>query len=620
MPSYLQTESISKRIGDLILFENININIDKDRKIALIARNGAGKSSLLDILAGREEPDSGKISRMNGLKTGYLEQNPVLNEANTILNEVLHSSDEMNTVLSQYHKFVEDNDTKNLEHILSEMDRLKAWDYDSKVKQVLTRLKLDDFSKKIQNLSGGQKKRVALASVILGEPELLILDEPTNHLDLDMIEWLEDYLFESRITLLMVTHDRYFLDRVCDEIWELDEQVLYKYDGNYSKYLEKKDQRISNILSETDKARNLMRTELDWMRRMPKARSTKAKYRVNEFYNLQEKASVTIKEEKINLNVQSARLGKKVLEVKNLKKSFGDLKILNDFSYIFSRFEKIGIIGRNGTGKSTFLNMLTGKLSPDSGEVDAGQTVNFGYYTQEGIKINENEKVVEVAQSIAEIVTLSDGNKMSVTSFLNYFLFPHKTQYSYVSKLSGGEKRRLYLMTVLMRNPNFLILDEPTNDLDILTLNVLEDYLKDFSGCVIVVSHDRYFLDKIVDHIFVFEGNGVVKDFPGNYTQYRDHYEKLEAARPASTAKEKTVRQKPLTEKKKLTYKEKIEYETLQREVEELSRKKIVLEEEMNSGRFGADDLVKKSEEYGIISSNLDEKEMRWLELDEMNG
>ena len=522
MISYLQVENISRRIGDNLLFENISLNVNKDDKVALIAVNGAGKSSLLDILAGKERPDAGSLSIKRDLRIAYLQQSPQLNESNKIIDELFSTGSELVKVIREYEQCVLSGNNEMLHVMIQRMDDHKAWDYDVAVKQILFKLKLTDLNTVIATLSGGQKKRVALAKVLVEDADLLILDEPTNHLDLDMIEWLEEYLMKSNKTLLMVTHDRYFLDRVCNVILELADNELYRYEGNYEYFLEKKQSREFAAKMNTEKAQNLMKTELEWMRRMPKARRHKAKSRVESFYDIKERAANRQEEKSININVNISRMGKKILEIKNVSKSYGDKVLLKDFTYLFNRFEKAGLIGRNGTGKTTLLNIITGLTEPDKGTVDKGETVVFGYYRQDGIKFDDNMTVIDAVKDIAEQVTISDGSVLSITQFMNYFLFPPEKQYTLIRKLSGGEKRRLYLLTILMKNPNFLILDEPTNDLDILTLNVLEEYLAGFRGCVIVVSHDRYFMDKVVDHIFEYKGDGIIKDFPGNYTQLRE--------------------------------------------------------------------------------------------------
>jgi ABC transport system ATP-binding/permease protein len=618
MINYLQVENLRKSFGDLVLFEDISFTIDKDQKVALVAKNGTGKTTLFNIISGKDTQDIGKVTFRNDLSIGFLEQNPLMNPNNTILNEVLHSSSKIKEAIIQYETAILNHDKNMLSKATEQMDQLGAWDYEVKVKSILSKLKLDKIDQKISTLSGGEKKRVALASVLIEEPDLLLLDEPTNHLDLDMIEWLENYLKSSRSTLLMVTHDRYFLDRVCNEIIEMDNSKIYSYKGNYSYFVEKRTERINNEEMLVDRAKNSLRKEEDWMRRMPKARTHKAKFRIDNFYQLKDVASQGRSDEQMQLNVQSSRMGKKILEIENLSKKFGDTPILNNFSYKFSRGEKIGVVGDNGSGKSTFLNIITQNIQPDSGIIDVGQTIVFGYYKQDGIQYKEDQRIIDIVQEIAEVVNLGDGRQMGVKEFLNYFLFPFDMQYTPVSKLSGGEKRRLYLVTVLMRKPNFLILDEPTNDLDIMTLGVLEDYLTGYDGCVLVVSHDRYFMDQVVDHIFVFQGDGNVKDFPGNYSQYREWVLKREK----EIVKENSVQLKknqPKVEKTKtkLSFNEKREYDQLEKEIADLENEKSVLENEINSGNLKSDDLINKSQRIGEIIKLLDKKTDRWIELSE---
>ncbi len=625
MISYLQVENLRKSFGDLVLFEGITFGIDKDQKVALIAKNGTGKTSLLNIIAGKDSQDEGKITFKRDLKVGFLEQNPPLNLNNTILDEVFHSSEEVKNAILDYNKALKNDDRDLLSVSMEKMDHLQAWDYEVKVKQILTKLKIDKYEQKISTLSGGERKRVALASVLIEEPDLLLLDEPTNHLDLDMIEWLEKYLKNTRSTLLMVTHDRYFLDRVCNEIIEMDNSYIYTYKGNYTYFVKKREERLHNEEALVEKAKNTLRKEEDWMRRMPKARSTKAKYRIDNYFQLKDVASSGRHDEEMRISVQSSRMGKKIIEVKNLNKKFDELTVLKDFSYNFTRGEKIGIVGDNGTGKTTFLNLITENIPADSGTVDVGQTIVFGHYKQEGIKYAEDQRVIDVVQEIAEVVTLGNGREMGVKEFLNFFLFTYDMHYTPVSKLSGGEKRRLYLVTVLMRKPNFLILDEPTNDLDIMTLAVLEEYLSTFDGCVIVVSHDRFFMDQVVDHLFVFRGDGIVKDFPGSYTLYREWLtkiekeEKKEAALNTKKESAGSVDEKPKSDnqKVKLSYKEKKEYEQLEIDIDNLESEKEVLEVEINSGSLSNDDLIEKSNRIGEIIKLLDEKSDRWLELGE---
>ena len=627
MVSYLQAENISRRIGDRILFENITLNINKDDKIALIAVNGAGKSSMLDIIAGIETPDNGTISLRRGVKTSYLKQYPVLNESNSIIDELFSTDSELVRTIREYEKCLISGHHETMQSLFQRMEDLKAWDYEVAVKQILFKLKLTDLNAIIGTLSGGQKKRVALAKVLVEETDLLILDEPTNHLDLDMIEWLEDYLIRLNKTILMVTHDRYFLDRVCTVILELSGNEIYRYDGNYEYFLEKKESREQNEKMNVEKARNLLRTELDWMRRMPKARRHKAKSRIDSFYDLKEKAAFKQGEQAININVNISRMGKKILVLKNVGKAYDDKVLIKDFTYTFSRFEKAGLIGKNGTGKTTLLNIITGLSEPDTGIVERGETVVFGYYRQEGIEFNDELTVIDAVKNIAETVSLGDGSVLSVTQFMNYFLFPPEKQYTLVRKLSGGEKRRLYLLTVLMKNPNFLILDEPTNDLDILTLNVLEEYLAGFRGCVIIVSHDRYFMDKVVDHIFEYKGDGVIKDFPGNYTQLREREDMLQEQELIQLRNKGSQEAKPRNEaevrkakKSGLTFSEKREFELLSTEIADLEKEKTQIETDLSNGRLNTDDLLAKSNRHGEILKVLNDKEMRWLELSEKNG
>ena len=617
MIPYLQLDNLTKSWGDLPLFKDISFTISQGDKVALIAKNGAGKTTLMNILYGGDIADSGKVIFNNDIRIGYLRQLPELNPDETILEAAFSSSGETISAVREYESALESHDPKAIDKAMDKINRLNCWDFELKIKQILTELNIHDLQQPIRELSGGQKKRVALAHVMIDEPDFLILDEPTNHLDLEMIEWLERTLEKSKCTLLMVTHDRYFLDRVCNEIIELDDQSLFRYKGNYSWYVEKRDERIQNLTLEIDRAKNLFRTELDWLRRMPQARSHKSKYRTENAYILKEKASKRLDEKKLELAINSQRLGGKIINLDHLSKSFGDITILKDFSYKFARHEKIGIVGKNGSGKSTFLNLLTGLCQPDSGKMDVGETVSFGYFRQDGIQFSPENRVIDIIKEIAEVVEMGDGSKLSASQFLTYFLFPPDTQYSLVAKLSGGEKRRLYLCTILMRNPNFLILDEPTNDLDIMTLNVLEDYLKSFSGCTIVVSHDRFFMDKIVDHLFVFEGDGVIKDFPGNYTEYRDWEEDRAKSEQSSIKIDKPVREKTAPEKKKLSFKEKKELDDLEKEISHMEKEKKNLEKELNSGTLAADALHKKSIRYGEINSQLEEKEFRWLELSE---
>lgn len=610
----LQIENISKSFGELELFSDISFVVEERQRIGLVASNGKGKSTLLKIIAGEEPYDNGKITLRNGVRVGYLEQEPEFAADITVLEACLQRSGKAD-IISRYEKALETG-SRELQHLMEEMDRLDAWDYENRVKQVLSKLKINDFSQLVKELSGGQKKRVALAAVLIEQPDLMILDEPTNHLDIEMVEWLEDYLSRMTGSLLMVTHDRYFLDNVCNEIIEIDDTQVYRYKGNYSYFLQKREERLQNLAAETARARNLLRTELDWMRRQPQARAHKAKYRIEAFYKLEEKAAAMRDDSKVSLEIKSQYIGNKIFVMNALSKSFGEKVITKDFYYTFSRYEKLGIVGNNGTGKSTFIKMLLGKTAPDSGAIEVGDTVKWGYYSQEGLSFNEEMKVIDVVKAIAEVIPVA-GKMLTASQFLQHFLFTPEKQYSYVYKLSGGEKRRLYLCTVLMANPNFLVLDEPTNDLDIETLQVLEEYLRDFKGCVIVVSHDRYFMDKVVDHIFAFNGNGDIKDFPGNYTDYRLwREEEKENAKPA----EKSPQQKTVyrTEtKRKLTFKERKEYESLEPEIMALEEEKSILEQEMSSGTLDTGTLLAKSQRIQVVMELIDEKTNRWVELSE---
>jgi ATP-binding cassette subfamily F protein uup len=623
MVSYLQAENISRRIGDNLLFDKINLNINKDDKAALIAVNGAGKSSLLDIIAGREISDSGSLSIRRDLRISYLRQSPDLDESNRVIDELFRTDSEIVRTILDYENCLLSGDHDKLHVMIQLMDDHKAWDYEVAVKQILFRLKLTDLNAFIGTLSGGQKKRVALAKVLVEESDLLILDEPTNHLDLDMIEWLEEYLIKSNKTVLMVTHDRYFLDRICNVLLELSGNELYRYEGNYEYFLEKKQRKEEAARMSSEKAGNLLRGELEWMRRMPKARRHKAKSRIDSFYDLKERAAKKTEEKSININVNISRMGSKILEIRDVSKSYGENVVLKDFTYVFNRFEKAGLIGRNGTGKTTLLNIITGLTEPDTGLIERGETIVFGYYMQQGIEFDDSMTVVDAVRNIAEEVMVKDGKMLSVTQFMNYFLFPPEKQYTLIRKLSGGEKRRLYLLTVLMKNPNFLILDEPTNDLDILTLNVLEEYLAGFRGCVIVVSHDRYFMDKVVDHIFEYRGEGVIKDFPGNYTQLRNKQEEDErhvTIGKSVKKQDQTIQVKKSTLKEKrpgLTFNEKREFEALTDEIAQLENEKSLIEAEISRGDLMTEDLYIISTRHGEIMKILDDKEMRWLELSE---
>jgi ATP-binding cassette subfamily F protein uup len=619
--NYLQAEKISKSYREIPLFESLSFSIDKYEKIALIARNGAGKSSLMRILAGEEEPDAGEVNTMKGLRIGFLSQDPILHDDLEVLDQVLYSLPTLSSAIRNYEEAVAAHDSEGLEEAIHEMDRLGAWDAEARIREVLTRLKITDFGQKVGELSGGQRKRIALASVLVSEPDLLILDEPTNHLDLDMIEWLEEYLGQSHITVLMVTHDRYFLDRVCTEILELNEKILYRYQGNYQVFLDKRRERLELDQRQSDRASSMMKKELDWVNRMPQARGTKPKYRLEAFQKLKEDARRNYSAEMGDIEIRSARMGRKVLDIYGISKAYGEKVLFREFSYKFQRFEKIGMIGPNGAGKSTFLGVITGGISPDTGHTETGTTIRFGYYRQEGIDFNPGDRVIDVVTKIAEVAEPVPGQTIGAPQLLDMFLFPRSVQQGLVSKLSGGEKRRLYLLTILMQNPNFLILDEPTNDLDILTLNVLEDYLMRFSGTVIIVSHDRYFMDKVVDHLFVFDGTGDIRDFPGNYSIYRDQMlvEKEKEAKKTAPVEKK---EKPKTDlpKTRLSFNERREFDLLTREIADLEKVKAAIETELSTGGSPGADLVTLSIRHGEILQLLDQKELRWLELSEFDG
>ena len=616
----MQVDGLTKSFGDLVLFRKISFGVAEGQRIGLIAKNGTGKTTLLNIIAGKEGYDEGSIVFRRDLRVGYLEQDPHYPEDLTVLEACFYHGNSTVELIKEYESCMETEGNPGLEELLARMEHEKAWDYERKAKQILSQLKIRDFSQQIKHLSGGQLKRVALANVLITEPDFLILDEPTNHLDLDMTEWL-DYLRRTNLSLLMVTHDRYFLDRVCSEIIEIDNQQVYSYKGNYSYYLEKRQERIEATNAEIARANNLYRTELEWMRRMPQARGHKARYREEAFYELEKVAKQRFNDGNVKLDMKASYIGSKIFEADHLYKRFGDLKILEDFSYIFARYEKMGIVGNNGTGKSTFIKILMGEQKPDSGTLDIGETVRFGYYSQDGLKFDEQMKVIDVVQDIAEVIELGNGKKLTASQFLQHFLFTPETQHSYVYKLSGGERRRLYLCTVLMRNPNFLVLDEPTNDLDIITLQVLEEYLQNFKGCVIVVSHDRYFMDKVVDHLLVFKGQGDIRDFPGNYSDYRDWREaKEQREKEAEKPKEEKTARVRLNDKRKMSFKEKKEFEQLEQEIAGLEQEKADIEAALCSGTLGVEELTEKSKRLPELNDLIDEKTMRWLELSEIEG
>ena len=632
---YLQVENLTKSFGDRLLFENISFGIDQGQRVALIAQNGTGKTTLLNLLTGRESQDSGTITYRRDIRVGCLTQDPDFQPGMTVSQACFASDNDVVKAIAHYENLIETHAddpaySEEIQIAMANMDRLNAWDYEVRIKQILGKLNIHNLEQPVEQLSGGQQKRLALANVLITEPDLILLDEPTNHLDLEMVEWLEDFLNHSKMTILMVTHDRYFLDNVCTDILEIDQHQLFHYKGNYSYYLEKRDARIANFNAETARAKNLYRTELDWMRRQPQARGHKSRSRIDAFYEIEQRAKQRIAEKQVSLGVKSAYLGSKIFEAQYISKAFGDYKILDNFYYNFSRYEKLGIVGKNGTGKSTFLKMLLGEVAPDSGRFDIGETVKFAYYSQSGIQFNDGMKVIDAVRQIAEEVDLGGGRKMTATQFLNHFLFPPEKQHDYIAKLSGGERRRLYLCTVLMRSPNFIILDEPTNDLDIATLNVLEDYLINFKGCVIVVSHDRFFMDKVVDHMLVFQGDCKIKDFPGTYTDYRQWKElKDEEERELAELEKKSNQHKQATTqqpknnntegKRKLSFNEKREYEQLTKDIESLEKEKAELETALASGTLSNDELVQKSQRFQEVTDLLDEKELRWLELDELN-
>jgi ABC transport system ATP-binding/permease protein len=620
----LSAELVSKTFDDKWLFRDISLGISQGEKFALVGNNGVGKSTLLRILTGEIQPDNGKVSVRQGVRVAFLTQQPSVDERLSVKDILFNESNEIARVVKEYEDCIHHPDTsaERMQAVLEKMEELKAWDYEAKVHEVIGRLGVPDIDKKFGELSGGQKKRIFLAQLLLQEPDLIIMDEPTNHLDLSAIEWLENYLQGTNITLIMVTHDRYFLDTVATEIIELDRGQLYRYKGNYAYFLEKKAEREEILKAEVSKARNLLKKELEWMRRQPRARGTKAKYRIEAFYGLQEKASQDLKKDKLELDIKEARQGGKILEVEKISKSFGDQKIVDNFSYVFKKKDRIGVVGKNGIGKSTFLDMLTGKTRPDKGEIIPGVTTKFGYFTQEVITLNPNNRLIEEVKAIAEFITLSDGSQVSASKFLDTFLFPPEKQYNYVSKLSGGEKKRLQLLKLLVTNPNFLILDEPTNDFDIDTLNVLEDFLDKFNGCLLLVSHDRYFMDHLVDQLFIFEGDGEIKLFNGNYTDYRDWLEEQEGNEALKTGTQKEIITKTDNSslKKKASFKEKQEYDGLQAEIQKLETQKSEFEAKLNSGVTDHQQLQTWAAEVQKLSSQIDAKTMRWLELSEFIG
>ncbi|MDO7172746.1 ABC-F family ATP-binding cassette domain-containing protein [Mariniflexile sp. AS56] len=615
--NYLTVENISKSYGELTLFENISFSIHKDQKIAFVAKNGTGKTSILNIISGDDEADSGNITYRNDIVVSFLSQDPKFDSALTVEETIFASDNPILKVISNYDKaLLNPEDADAYQNAFEQMEQHQAWDFETQYKQILSKLKLDDIHQKVGSLSGGQKKRLSLANALINKPDLLVLDEPTNHLDLEMIEWLEAFFAKENITLFMVTHDRYFLERVCNEIIELDEGQLYNYKGNYSYYLEKREARIEQTEVETGKAKQLFKKELDWMRRQPKARTTKSKSRIDDFHDIKHRASQRRNDHEVQLELNMERLGSKVVEFHKVSKSYDDKVILNDFEYLFKNGERTGIIGKNGTGKTTFLNILTQIGQPDSGKVVIGETVKFGYYTQNGITVKPDQKVIDVIREFGDYIPLKKGKQISAQQLLERFLFSRKKQYDFVEKLSGGERKRLYLCTVLIQNPNFLILDEPTNDLDIVTLNVLESFLLDFPGCVIVVSHDRYFMDKVVDHLFVFRGEGVVEDFPGNYTDFRIYEDSQPAISNASDDKKEKNSWKK-TEDNKLSYNEEKELKNIESKLKSLAFDKKELEAKFNNPELAPDKINKLSKTLQTIIDDIETKEIRWMELQE---
>ena len=624
--TYLQVENLSKAFGDKVLFEGISFSIMKDQKTALIAKNGTGKSTLLDIIGQKTYADSGSVVFRNDLTIGYLQQDPVLDNSLTVRQQILAVNNKLARISADYEEALASGDHDRIAAAQAAMDASGAWDYEAEMRQILGKLHIDNLDQVIGTLSGGQKKRIALADVLIEHPDMLILDEPTNHLDTEMTEWLEKYLHDTRTTLLMVTHDRYFLDNVCDCIIEMEDNTTYTYSGNYAYYLRKRDERIQNLTAAIDKANNLLRRESEWISRMPKARGGKAKYRIDSFYELKEFASKRIDNRKVDIATGTAyRLGNKVVDLKHVSKSFDGRKLIDDFTYSFQKNDKVGICGVNGCGKSTLLNIIMGQLAPDSGVVEIGETVMPGYYRQSGIEYDEDQRVIDIIKDIAEVVVLGDGRKLSASQFLEYFLFPPKMQYTPVAKLSGGERRRLYLMTVLMQNPNLLILDEPTNDLDIVTLNVLEDFLNAFGGCLIVVSHDRYFLDKVAEQLLVFEDNGRIRSFPGNYTVYltqkedeRQHERQTAQQLDEPSTPKKSDTHQSERRKKNFTYKLNQEYQQLEKDIAALEAEKADIEQLLSGGTSDIAEITRLSQRMDEILADLDAKESRWLELEEI--
>ena len=616
--NYLSVQDLGKSYGVQTLFKGLNFGVDQGQKVALVARNGTGKTTILRALAGMEPPDTGEIVYRKGIQVAFLKQESDFGDAKTVFEAIYESENPILLAIRAYEAaLLNPDDTNIFQKAFDQMDRMEAWDYEVKVKTILSKLKLDDLQQEVSILSGGQRKRLSLAKILIDQPDFLILDEPTNHLDLEMIEWLQEYLSKEQITLFIVTHDRYFLDAICNEILELEEGDLYRYKGNYTYYLEKKEERQAILQTNIDKAKNLYSKELEWMRRQPKARGTKSKARIESFYDVEKSAKKKIKNDKIQLEVQMTRLGSKILELHKVSKAYGDLKILDQFTYTFKKRDRVGIVGKNGVGKTTVLNMLTGTESIDAGKIVVGDTVEIGYYTQKGMKMDEGKRVIEIVRDIAEYIPLVGGRKMTAAQLLERFLFSKDAQWKHVSVLSGGEKKRLYLLTILMKNPNFLILDEPTNDLDLITLKVLEEFLEEFEGCIITVSHDRYFMDRLVDHLFIFEGDGQVRDFPGNYTDYRSHIsqaDKLKQTKP----KDKVVKDKVTKGKRKLTYNEKKEYDTIELVIDALEQEKTSIGSQFNDPDLNPEKMKELGKRIKEIDDEIAEKTDRWMELAEL--
>ena len=619
--NYLSVDNLGKNYGERILFEGLNFGLNQGDKMALIANNGTGKSSMIKIIAGKDQQDQGTVTIRKNLKVGYLSQDPDFDFNLSVEELIKTNKSEVSLLIKQYEEALvaqSENDNSqnqnNLESLTDQMNEKNAWDYERRIKQILSKFNIIDLDQKVEGLSGGQKKRLSLALLLIDEPDLLLLDEPTNHLDIDMIEWLEKFLQQQKITLLMVTHDRYFLDRVCNQILELENGDLFHHKGNYNYFLEKREERVAAMDTEVSKANKLMKKELDWMRRQPKARTTKSKARISNFDNIKQKAQSRGIKQEIVLDVKMNRIGGKILELKKVHKSYGDLKILDGFDYTFNKGDRIGIIGKNGVGKTTFLNLLTQLESADSGKINVGETIIYGYFSQEGIQIKDDKRVIDVLKDIAEVIEMADGKKLTASQLLTYFMFPPKTQHTFVSKLSGGEKRRLYLLTVLIKNPNFLILDEPTNDLDLLTLNKLEEFLTQFQGCLIIVSHDRYFMDKLCNHLFIFEGEGKIKDVYTSYSEYRKN--KIEQDNPKKKVESKAEEKVP-KKNNKVSFKDKFEYEQLEKDIVTLESRKKELETEITQENLSFETINQLSDELGKLINSLDEKSMRWMELDE---